>query len=115
MCVLIGPPSLEARLEILHSCVLELMTKGVIHPREPLRRLSPAQLSSLGGNEQRLYKLALMTDVQYLFSSNPTPNDALLGHEREESSQASFASLCTACEEAQGELCHFEVSKSSCC
>ena len=65
MCVFLGPPSIEARLEILHYCVLELMNKGVVHPKEALRRLNSAHFSSMGGNEQRLYKLALLTDARY--------------------------------------------------
>lgn len=54
---------MEARFEILHSCVLELMKKGIIHPKEQIRRFNAANAQNLGGNEQRLYKLALMTDV----------------------------------------------------
>ena len=39
------------------------MKKGIIHPKEQIRRFNAANAQNLGGNEQRLYKLALMTDV----------------------------------------------------
>ena len=37
LCVYLGLPNCQARYQILHSCVVELMEKGLIYPAVPLR------------------------------------------------------------------------------
>jgi hypothetical protein len=60
--VYIGNPNLSARYQILHSCIIELMSKGIIKPAVSLESWINADFNNFESNEYALYNVSIAAE-----------------------------------------------------